>query len=68
MGGTEVAAFLSALAVEQRVSASTQNQALVAVLFLIRLVRLLLGHAAIRGAKSAKSPWVNLWLGKILSA
>ena len=34
MGATEVAAFLSSLAVDGRVSASTQNQALAALLFL----------------------------------
>ncbi|NLV30082.1 MAG: integron integrase [Acidobacteria bacterium] len=36
MGETEIAAFLSALAVKGRVSASTQNQALCALLFLYR--------------------------------
>jgi len=34
MGATEVSRFLSSLAVEGRVSASTQNQALAALLFL----------------------------------
>jgi len=38
MGGPEVARFLSSLAVERNVSASTQNQALSAVLFLYREV------------------------------
>jgi integron integrase len=38
MGAPEVSAFLSWLAVDQRVSASTQNQALSAVLFLYREV------------------------------
>lgn len=38
MGAPEVAAFLSNLATEQRVSASTQNQALSAILFLYRRV------------------------------
>ncbi|MEQ1898598.1 MAG: integron integrase [Vicinamibacterales bacterium] len=38
MGAPEVAAFLSWLAVDQRVSASTQNQALSALLFLYREV------------------------------
>lgn len=38
MGGAEVEAFLSMLAVEGRVSASTQNQALSALLFLYREV------------------------------
>ena len=34
MGGKEIAAFLSYLAVERKVSASTQNQALNALVFL----------------------------------
>ncbi len=38
MGKVEVEAFLSALAVERRVAASTQNQALNAILFLYREV------------------------------
>jgi integron integrase len=38
MGAPEVSAFLTALAVEHRVSASTQNQALSALLFLYRAV------------------------------
>ncbi|HEY3118220.1 MAG TPA: phage integrase N-terminal SAM-like domain-containing protein [Chloroflexota bacterium] len=38
MGGAEVARFLSWLAVEAKVSASTQNQALNALLFLYREV------------------------------
>jgi len=38
LGGPEVTAFLSHLAVERRVSASTQNQALSALLFLYREV------------------------------
>ena len=38
MGATEVAEFLSSLAVEGRVAASTQNQALSALLFLYRYV------------------------------
>jgi hypothetical protein len=36
MGGAEIEAFLTHLAVEQRVAASTQNQALSALLFLYR--------------------------------
>lgn len=36
MGGAEVAAFLSHLAVDRQVAASTQNQALAAILFLYR--------------------------------
>lgn len=38
MGAAEVTAFLSHLATEQRVAASTQNQALAAILFLYREV------------------------------
>ena len=38
MGEPEVTRFLTALAVERRVSASTQNQALAAILFLYRVV------------------------------
>ena len=38
MGETEIGQFLSALAVDQRVSASTQNQALNAILFVYRHV------------------------------
>jgi integron integrase len=38
LGGPEVQAFLNFLAVERRVSASTQNQALAAVLFLYKAV------------------------------
>jgi integron integrase len=38
MGGLEVVAFLSDLAVQKNVSASTQNQALAALLFLYRVV------------------------------
>ena len=38
MGEVEINAFLSHLATEERVSASTQNQALAALLFLYRTV------------------------------
>jgi hypothetical protein len=38
MGSTEVNAFLTHLAVEGQVSASTQNQALAALLFLYRVL------------------------------
>ena len=38
MGEAEINAFLSHLATEERVSASTQNQALAALLFLYRTV------------------------------
>jgi integron integrase len=40
MGEDEITRFLSALAVHEQVSASTQNQALCALLFLYRLYRL----------------------------
>jgi hypothetical protein len=36
MGGAEIEAFLTHLAVHQKVAASTQNQALSALLFLYR--------------------------------
>jgi integron integrase len=38
MGGPEAAAFLTSLAVDRKVAASTQNQALAAILFLYRAV------------------------------
>jgi hypothetical protein len=38
MGETEVVAFLGALAVDRHVAASTQNQALAALLFLYKVV------------------------------
>jgi hypothetical protein len=38
MGGPEVARFLTSLAVESKIAASTQNQALNALLFLYRIV------------------------------
>jgi hypothetical protein len=38
MGGSEVEAFLNPLATERRVAASTQSQALAALLFLYRNV------------------------------
>jgi integrase len=38
MGGPEITRFLTALAVDSRVAASTQNQALNALLFLYRIV------------------------------
>jgi integron integrase len=55
MGPDEIASFLSALATDGRVSASTQNQALCAVLFLHRVV---LGHevGAIDGIVRAHAP------------
>ena len=55
MGSAEVSAFLASLAVGGRVSASTQNQALAALLFLYGEV---LGHpvAWVAGLVRAKSP------------
>ena len=55
MGEPEIAAFLTHLAVERRVSASTQNQALAALLFLYRHV-LGTGLDMIEGIQSAKRP------------
>lgn len=55
MGEREVAAFLTHLATERRVSASTQNQALAALLFLYRHV-LGINLEMIEGIRSAKRP------------
>lgn len=55
MGAREVAAFLTYLATERRVSASTQNQALAALLFLYRHV-LGINLELIEGIQSAKRP------------
>ena len=55
MGGEEITRFLSSLAVEARVSASTQNQALNALLFLYREV-LDLNFPALDGVVRAKVP------------
>lgn len=60
MGAAEVSAWLSHLAVEGRVAASTQNQALAAVLFLYRHV---LGvdlpwlADLVRAGRPARLPW-----------
>jgi len=51
MGAVEVTAFLTALAVRERVAASTQNQALNALLFLYRQI---LG---------VELPWPMTWSG-----
>jgi hypothetical protein len=51
MGAPEVAQFLSSLAVEGKVAASTQNQALSALLFLY-LLRPASGFAVARGRRS----------------
>ena len=55
MGAPEISAFLTWLAVEQRVSASTQNQALSAVLFLYREV-LGIDVGAIDGCRARGRP------------
>lgn len=55
MGGTEVRAFLEHLAVHQNVAASTQNQALNALLFLYEKV-LKLGFGDITGVPRARKP------------
>ena len=55
MGGEEIARFLSSLAVEAKVSASTQNQALNALLFLYREV-LDQNFPALEGLVRAKVP------------
>ena len=55
MGEPEIAAFLTHLAIERGVSASTQNQALAALLFLYRHV-LGTGLDLIEGIRTAKRP------------
>ena len=55
MGAHEISAFLTSLAVRQRVSASTQNQALSALLFLYRHV-LELEVGAIEAVPRARVP------------
>jgi hypothetical protein len=60
LGAAEVEAFLTYLAVERHVSASTQNQALGALLFLYRdVLRLqLTGLDAVRARRSRRLPVV----------
>ena len=61
MGAKEVTAFLSALATERKVSASTQNQALQALLFLYRhvlQVELPLLHSVVRAQRPRRLPVV----------
>ncbi len=60
LGGAEVEAFLTHLAVERHVSASTQNQALGALLFLYRdVLRLqLAGLDAVRARRTRRLPVV----------
>ena len=49
MGAAEIEAFLTHLAVDQHVAASTQNQALSAILFLYRYVLLSPRHLSAHG-------------------
>ena len=61
MGESEVAAFLSELAVKDAVSAGTQNQALAAILFLYRHVLgvpLALGRQVVRAKRPKRVPVV----------
>ncbi|WP_172819694.1 phage integrase N-terminal SAM-like domain-containing protein, partial [Gloeomargarita lithophora] len=61
MGGSEINAFLTYLAVEEKVAASTQNQALSALLFLYREVlhlELDLNLDAVRAKRSRYLPTV----------
>jgi integron integrase len=61
MGAPEIEAFLTYLAVEQKVAASTQNQAFCALLFLYRhVLRQEIGHSidAVRAKKSRYLPTV----------
>ena len=55
MGATEISAFLTSLAVRQRVSASSQNQALSAMLFLYRHV-LVIDPGPIEQVPRARTP------------
>ena len=52
MGAAEVAAFLTSLAVQGKVAASTQNQALIALLFLYREVL----TSSCRGSTTSSGP------------
>lgn len=55
MGGKEIAAFLTYLAVQRKVSASTQNQALNALVFLYKKVlEIPLGDFGFRNARTGK--------------
>lgn len=61
VGDREVAAFLTVLAVERKVSASTQNQALAALLFLYREVLgipIAVGEHAVRAKRGRRLPEV----------
>ena len=61
MGAAEITRFLSALAIERNVAASTQNQALSALLFLYRVVLeqdLPWLHEIVRAKRPARIPVV----------
>ncbi|MDP2976481.1 MAG: phage integrase N-terminal SAM-like domain-containing protein [Anaerolineales bacterium] len=65
MGATEINQFTSHLAVEKKVSASTQNQALSAVLFLYRYVlKVELDESVISDLRPAKSKHIPTVLSK----
>lgn len=57
MGGEELTAFLSHLATQRNVAASTQNQALNAILFLYRdVLKMIYTHVLNRGGRGVISP------------
>ena len=58
MGAPEVARFLTSLAVDGRVAASTQNQALNALLFLYRVV---LGGGSAMAGRGGARPSSSIW-------
>jgi site-specific recombinase XerD len=65
MGAAEINQFVSHLAVERNVSASTQNQALSAVLFLYRYVlKIELDESVISDLRPAKSKHIPTMLSK----
>ena len=65
MGAAEINQFVSHLAVERNVSASTQNQALSAVLFLYRhVLKIELDESAIGDLRPAKSKHIPTVLSK----
>lgn len=64
MGGAEVEAFLTHLAVESHVSASTQNQALSALLFLYRYVLHQDLHGPIEAVRAKQSRYLPTVLTK----
>ena len=64
MGAVELSAFLTYLAVERKVSASTHNQALSALLFLYLDVL----HVDLRWPNEIRRPQTPRWLSKALTA